>query len=769
MAADSAQYAIDIAAKMIGGDQTIAQLDTLTESLLAGGKDAAYFSEAIARTKRELDVAASAVQVANAGLTEGQTRYAQLEKAAEKASKAADKAARSHGGVVPVDLWEAAQKAEEALAAEVITLRALEGEAQAAASKHANLNQQLKNLGVMSSHVNKRLGGTVQNTGKLAGALSAMGGPLGVLSARVLAPVKGFSELTEAFGKQRAMSLALAAGIAIVTAALVAGAAALAGYGIAMANQARSANLAAEAFAATSAEAAASVSVWTRLTNETGVSSQRLRELTKSLKDAKVSAAEMPAALQAVATAEAALGQGGASEFIAELSTAKKSVRELSDDVQQKFGGVVAKQMLSLEAQGARLKGNVARLFGGLDIEPFLLNMGILTDLFDENTTAGKTLKFLFETLVQPLVNGITAAIPIIEGFILGFMIGVLKMYIALQPLVKSVADFLGFNDPTTEETFKRVASAGEIAAYVVGSLTAVMIGFALRGVVMAVAGAVTYIAQVGVMTATTVVSAATIAGAWVATFVSFAASVVTSAAASVGAYLVKIGVMVASTATAAASMVASFVAMAAPMILPVLAIAAVVAAVAGLVYAIVKFGPQILDAVMSFIAPMVDVGKQIIAGLAKGITGAAGVVVDAVKGAISGAIKAAKSLLGIASPSKLFASFGEFTGEGYAIGVEDETPAAHAAMEELVSPPDVEGLAASPLASMTSPIDRATDSLAASGSAPAAAPAGQGVNLSNVQFVFNGVEGAEDAEGRLREMFTQLISGTLTQAGGVA
>ena len=68
----------------------------------------------------------------------------------------------------------------------------------------------------------------------------------------------------------------------------------------------------------------------------------------------------------------------------------------------------------------------------------------------------------------------------------------------------------------------------------------------------------------------------------------------------------------------------------------------------------------------------MVRVGSQIIQGLIGGITSMASRAVNAAKGVVNSAIGAAKSLLGIASPSKVFAGIGEFTMLGLAQGIED-------------------------------------------------------------------------------------------------
>ena len=69
----------------------------------------------------------------------------------------------------------------------------------------------------------------------------------------------------------------------------------------------------------------------------------------------------------------------------------------------------------------------------------------------------------------------------------------------------------------------------------------------------------------------------------------------------------------------------------------------------------------------------LVSIGKSMIQGLINGIKSMGSTVVGAIKGVVSGAVNAAKKALGINSPSKVFAQFGKWTGEGLAIGINQE------------------------------------------------------------------------------------------------
>lgn len=67
----------------------------------------------------------------------------------------------------------------------------------------------------------------------------------------------------------------------------------------------------------------------------------------------------------------------------------------------------------------------------------------------------------------------------------------------------------------------------------------------------------------------------------------------------------------------------------------------------------------------------LVSVGRNIIQGLINGIGNMAGWLKDKIGSVINGAVDWAKSLLGIASPSKVFKEIGKWTGEGLVSGID--------------------------------------------------------------------------------------------------
>ena len=97
-------------------------------------------------------------------------------------------------------------------------------------------------------------------------------------------------------------------------------------------------------------------------------------------------------------------------------------------------------------------------------------------------------------------------------------------------------------------------------------------------------------------------------------------------------------------------------------------------------------FGSNLIDGLTSIPDQVASIGRDIIQGIADGITGAADSVVSAIGDAVGGAIDWAKSLLGIASPSKVFRQFGGYTMEGFALGISDEESAPVRALRSAMS-----------------------------------------------------------------------------------
>ena len=181
-----------------------------------------------------------------------------------------------------------------------------------------------------------------------------------------------------------------------------------------------------------------------------------------------------------------------------------------------------------------------------------------------------------------------------------------------------------------------------------------------------------------------------------------------------------------------------------------------------GLVKGIKEVYPKVKDAVKGAVdkakgalsnvgSKLFQAGKDLIQGFINGIKNKAYALVDAAKGVVSSAVEAAKNLLGINSPSRVFMEIGEFTGEGLVIGLNKCSKSVAKAASGMAS--EVVDNVQNPLSNIGNLIDGRIDVN------PVITPV---VDLSNV----------ENSSRRLGDMFGNTglqingISGTL--AGGV-
>ena len=90
---------------------------------------------------------------------------------------------------------------------------------------------------------------------------------------------------------------------------------------------------------------------------------------------------------------------------------------------------------------------------------------------------------------------------------------------------------------------------------------------------------------------------------------------------------------------------------------------------VSSVISEVTKLGSEIISTVKSI--NLIDIGKQLIEGMANGIKNAAGKVAEAAKNAAKEAFEAAKNFLGIHSPSRLMRDeIGKYIPAGIAEGI---------------------------------------------------------------------------------------------------
>lgn len=595
MVDDRTQFLIELASKFSGGDSAVTTLATLGDRMLAAGATAKDFEAATKATSSALEQAASAAKLAGDAVAAGEAKYAAAETAADRAAKAVErigasadaqrgklaaalqagdegKVARLEGSIKALterqaDAVTKSTAAAAALKVEAAAFDVLNGKAVAATAKHDELKKGLVNVKTAATEAAKTAAAAA-GTGKvneMAEAFGKLGGPAGFAGQKILGVASGFSKLRIAMGTVGPYLAMAVAVVAIASAGFLA-AAGITKWGVSLADANRSQALLSQGVAQ-------SVKGGDEL-------NAKIAALSKTVPATREE-------LLAMAGDLAKTGLRG-KDLSAALETSAVKAAKL------KFGPEFGKQMLALSVQSRRFGENINDTFGGLKVEGLLAGMSTLGDLFDSSTSSGRALKFLFEALFQPLVDGATGAVPKIERLFLQAEILALKAYIALKPYRAEI---------------EAVGKALLIGAAVIAGIVAVAIGglIAVIGVAIGLVGA--------------------------------------------------------------------------------------------LVFGIFQFGVMLKDIAVAIyngfggaVAFLADLGKNMILGLVNGITGGATAVVDAMTSVVTGAIDSAKHLLGIASPSAVFAGIGDNTAAGFAQGVEGGSGDAQGALESMVTPPAAAG-----------------------------------------------------------------------------
>jgi len=477
-------YSVDINVQSGEALSAADRLGALAGALDTAGAGAASLSQRVAAAQVALSAAAAASSAASAAVQAGADSYAANEVAADRAARAAEKLGQqvaaaaakvaslrdAETGELGAGYLKAASSLQtlqakhatatasaSALAAALQTegaaLDALKAKASAAEQAHEQLATSTKGLeGQLeeTAAATKKATDAAAGSGKvneLGEAFGRLGGPVGAAGQKLAGFVEGIQKLGGAAGTGAGAFLALTTVVVALAAAMAYAIAKTAIWAVGLADTARSASLTTQALEKTGDSMVGIGKSISSVQDATGLATDQLQGLAKQLRDAKVSAADMPAALRAVAMAESALGAGAAAELVEQLKSGKKSAGDLAKEMESKFGGIVAKKMLSLDASALKLKKNLGETFGGLNIEGLLGGLSRMVGLLDSNTASGRAVKFLFETMFQPLIDGAAAALPKVERFLLGVAIGALKIYIALKPAIAAVKEFMGAGD----------------------------------------------------------------------------------------------------------------------------------------------------------------------------------------------------------------------------------------------------------------------------------------------------------------------------------
>jgi hypothetical protein len=291
---------------------------------------------------------------------------------------------------------ERAAAARDVLQQKAQALDTLKAAADGAAASEDKLAEDLKKMKTAGTGGNIKLNEMAESLGKL-------GGPAGMVGQRIA----GIGNALQKMAAMGPAAVFLAIGVAAV--AVVAGvamaAAAILKFGLTSADAARSSALLSQGIAGSVSGGLALDKTIAKLGNQVPMTAEELQNMASTLAKTGLSGDALSAALEEAAVKSAKL----------------------------KFGPDYEKAMLSADFQSKKLKANVGKIFGGLKIESLLTSLGKMGDLFDENSASAQAIKVVFESLFQPVVDGVDGMIPkVIAGFI-QFEIWVMKGLIAVQ------------------------------------------------------------------------------------------------------------------------------------------------------------------------------------------------------------------------------------------------------------------------------------------------------------------------------------------------
>lgn len=275
---------------------------------------------------------------------------------------------------------------------------------------------------------------------KLKNATNKLGGAFGPAGASAL---ELYESLT-AIGFAAAASLvAFAALLAIV--AIFAAGVAKAG---AAADAARSELLGLAG--ALDADAAAAEGLQAAITRVAAVSAlgrAKISDYGQELAKAGLRGEQLRIALDAAAVAGSAGGDALAKSFLAQATAAARagqSVDALAAKIKNQYGGIAARQMLSLTVQGEKLKENFDALFSGANIEPFLRALANMLSIFSQSTETGRLMRDVITKAMSDFYAGASLVLPYVKEGMLGVLIVFLQTYIWIKKAYNALKEFIG-------------------------------------------------------------------------------------------------------------------------------------------------------------------------------------------------------------------------------------------------------------------------------------------------------------------------------------
>lgn len=206
----------------------------------------------------------------------------------------------------------------------------------------------------------------------------------------------------------------------------------------------------------------------------------RVADYGRELAAAGLRGDQLRTALEAAAIAGSAGGDELAKSFLDQAKAAARagqSVAALAAKIKAQYGGVAARQMLSLSVQSEKFKENIDALFAGANLEPFLTGLADMLSIFSQSTSTGRALRGVLSKAMSDFFAAASVVLPYAKAGFLGVLIAGLQIYIAVKRVTNALRDMVG---PIGD-------LGGMKAALIAGKLA----GYAILVVIVAIAAAV--------------------------------------------------------------------------------------------------------------------------------------------------------------------------------------------------------------------------------------------------------------------------------------
>jgi hypothetical protein len=325
-------------------------------------------------------------------------------------------------------------------------------------------------------------GETVTNYGEIEGALGKLGGPLGRIGQLGFGTADAFQKLGKNFDASKVAAMGAAVGVGLLAVAAIAAATAVATLLVKLTSMAiETSDAAAKTMILRermtgSAEAAAELSgSISRVASAVPLSVSEVSGLADGLYKAGKRGAELEEALLAASYEAAGLGKNPGPELI-------------------------ARRMANLDVIGMKLKDSIADIFSGASTvnatSKFTKSLSGFTELFDQNHSEGRALQTLLGTIVDPLIAGLTALVPLAISAFRGMIILALDVAIAV---VEARNAFIKMIPPEVIEAAQSLASKVDIIGIALGIgkfvmglfIGTIVVLAAILGVIVGIIGAV--------------------------------------------------------------------------------------------------------------------------------------------------------------------------------------------------------------------------------------------------------------------------------------